>query len=212
MLGRHVIERAQGCASHGQAAVAPRSRNAKVHQLDHALGSEHHVGEAEVADAQMALAVEEQVAGLDVAVDDFLLMRVLQGIEYLTDVIQSIARRNRPLLQTCGQRDAVDILHHHDQLVVEREGGTQGGDVRMVETGQHLDFSQETVCELFLAGQVGQQDLHGLDAVRDDVADFVDSAHSAGTQHGQNFIVAYTLAGWFCHFSLHSWRGEPGGA
>ena len=194
MLGRHVIERAQGCASHGQAAVAPRSRNAKVHQLNHALGSEHHV------------------AGLDIAVDDFLVMCVLQRIEYLTDVVQSVAGGNWPLLQTCGQRDAVDILHHHDQLVVEREGGTQGGDVRMVETGQHLDFSQETVCEFFLAGQVGEQDLHGLDAVRDDVADFVDSAHSAGTQHGQNFIVAYTLAGWFCHFSLHSWRGEPGGA
>jgi hypothetical protein len=48
------------------------------------------------------------------------------------------------------------------------EGGAQLRDVGMVQAGQKLDFAEKTRGEFLASGQVGQQDLHGLDAVRNE--------------------------------------------
>jgi len=42
---------------------------------------------------------------------------------------------------------------------------------------------------------IWKQDLHGLFAVGDDVAYFVDAAHAARAEQGKDFIVADALAG-----------------
>src|SRR5260370_41914710 len=71
----------------------------------------------------------------------------------------------------------------------------------MIQAGQQLDFTQETSGKFFASGEIGQEDFHGLDAVGNRVADFVDAAHSAGAQFAENFVVANSLD-FFAHMEL----------
>src|SRR6202158_1036535 len=71
----------------------------------------------------------------------------------------------------------------------------------MIQAGKQLYFTQETSGEFFASGEIGQEDFHGLDAVGNRVANFVDAAHSAGAQFGENFIVANSLD-FFAHIEL----------
>ena len=67
LLGRHVRRRADELAGH---------RHARLLQ---------HAGQAEVVDAQPAVGRQQQVGRLDVAVDDALLVGVIQGVGHLGD-------------------------------------------------------------------------------------------------------------------------------
>src|SRR5882762_10527242 len=106
-----------------------------------------------------------------------------------------------------GHGNACDVLHDHHQLVVVGEGGTELRDVRMIQAGEQLDFTQETSGEFFASGEIGQEDFHGLDAVGNRVADLVDAAHSAGAQFAENLVVANALD-FFAHVEL---LGRVGG-
>ena len=64
----------------------------------------------------------------------------------------------------------------------------------MVQRRQHADLPQKTVEQLGVALEVGQQHLHRLDTLRNDVADLVDAAHPAGAQNFKNFVIADNLA------------------
>ena len=72
-------------------------------------------------------------------------------------------------------------------------------DIGMVKAGHELDLAQEAGGQILASGQVGKQDLHGFDAVGDDVADLVDLAHTAGAQLFKNLVVADSLAGLVAH-------------
>ncbi len=176
LFGRHVVERAESRAGHGEAAIAGGARDAEIHQLHRAVGREHHVG------------------GLDVAMDDVLFVGVAESVENLVDIFDRQRRGNGALMKTGGERDAVDELHNHDELIVERESGAQRGDVWMMEAGEDFDFAEESIGEILLAGEVGQKNFHGLDAVGDRVADLVDFAHASGAENAQNFIIAELLS------------------
>src|SRR5208283_870356 len=55
--------------------------------------------------------------------------------------------------------------------------------------GQHLDFPQEAVRQFRHGHQIGQQHLHGLDAVRNHVADLVHLTHPASSQNAGNLVI-----------------------
>jgi len=97
-------------------------------------------------------------------------------------------------MKTGGESNAVDELHDHDELIVEGECGAKRSDVRMIEAGENFDFAKETVGEIFLASEVGEENLHGLDAVRDGVADLVDFAHASGAEYAEDFIITEALS------------------
>ena len=82
-------------------------------------------------------------------------MRIAQRSQYLLDIVDDVALRDGSLLGDLLQRGAFHKLHHHDQLVVDLEGGMQLCDVGMIETGEHANFADEPVSQVRLGDQIG---------------------------------------------------------
>ena len=165
LFGGHVVEGAESGAGHREAAIAGGAGDAEVHELNRAVGGDHHVG------------------GLDVSMDDVLFVGVTEGVENLVDVFHRERGRNGALMQARGERDTVNELHDHHKLIVEREGGAERRDIWMIEAGKYFDFAKEAVGKIFLADEVGQKYFHSFDAIRNGVADLVDFAHAAGAEY-----------------------------
>ena len=82
----------------------------------------HQLRQAEVGDLHPALLVEQDVLRLDVAVDDAVVVGVLQGLADLRHDGQGLARRELAGVQQPPQVHAVDEFH--EEVV---EGARDGG-------------------------------------------------------------------------------------
>ena len=99
------------------------------------------------------------------------------------------------MLQLVGHGGAFDVLHHHVQLVVRSERGSKRGDVGMIQAGHELDFALETRGQFLPSRQIREEDLHGFNAVGDDVPYPPHPAHTAAAQLIKNLVIADPL--WF---------------
>ncbi len=97
LLGSHVEEGAHDLLCAGQRQVGRRQP--------------HQLGQAEVGDRHAPLTVQEDVLRLDVAVDQALVVRVLQGIADLRCDLQRLGSRQRPAPQEVAQVPAIHVLH-----------------------------------------------------------------------------------------------------
>jgi hypothetical protein len=70
LLGGHVVQRAEDAASAGQPGAGPFKQ----------------ANEAEVGQVCLSGAIEQDIGGLDVAVDDTLAMREVESLGYLCEV------------------------------------------------------------------------------------------------------------------------------
>ena len=78
--------------------------------------------------------VEQDVLGLDVAVDDAARMRVLQRVRDFAAIRSASSHRQLPLaLQPLAQRLALDERHHVVEDAVGLAGVVQRHDVRVLE-------------------------------------------------------------------------------
>ena len=103
------------------------------------------LGDPEIRDLHPALFVEQDVLRLDVAVDDALLVRILERLADRRHDDQRLLRRQLPGLQQLPQAHPIHELH---QQVIEAVGLAEvidGDNVRMVEAGQRLRLAGETL-------------------------------------------------------------------
>ena len=104
LLGRHVAERA-----HHDAGLRPRRGRRQVRRLA-ALFLVRQLREAEVEDLETAVFGDEQVLGLQVAVDDPLLVRRGEAVRDLQRVVDRLSRRQLPAGERRAQRLAFEQL------------------------------------------------------------------------------------------------------
>ncbi len=90
----------------------------------------------EVGNAHAAVLVDEDVLGLDVAVDDAAFVRVLQRIAQLRHDLQHVGAAEPALFEQLPQVGAVDVVH--DQVAVARglAEAVHADDAWMVEARQ----------------------------------------------------------------------------
>ena len=93
LLGAHVGRRAQHLAVEGHRRLVGLA-----------------LGQAEVHQVRPAVVVEHDVRRLDVAVDDAVVVGVVQGLGDLGDQLGRVAERDRPVPQPVGQGLALDEL------------------------------------------------------------------------------------------------------
>ena len=118
-------------------------------------------GDAEVGEHERAVRAYQQVARLDVAVHDALLVGGVQGVGGLRDQ-RHRARRGEPAdpAEGTGQGVALHVLHHQERGAVLAAVVVHVHHAGVVDGGHGAGLAAEAFGEAGLLQQGGQQDLH----------------------------------------------------
>ena len=154
LLGSHVGRRAEQDARLG---VVLSDRRGERRAARDALALPR-LGEPEVEHLDRAVGPDADVGGLEVAVDDAGLVGRFQRLRDLQGDGDRLVDRHRPPSDHLVEPLALDKLHDQDVALVEVLEGVQGGDVRVVEGGEHPCLALEAGEALGVQGEVlGQQ-------------------------------------------------------
>jgi hypothetical protein len=97
---------------------------------------------------------QHDVSGLQVAVDDALLVSRGQGIRDLPGHLEGLVKRQRSLLEAIGQGLANQVLHDEEGLSAFFADVVQRTDVGMSEHGDRLGFALEAGLQLRIGGEI----------------------------------------------------------
>ena len=162
LLGGDVVGRAQHAPVGGQALLG------------------HRAGDAEVGDLGGALLVDQDVLGLDVAVDDVALVRGAERARDLDRVGDRLGHGQPPEpADAVLERLALDVLEDDVRAAVVLAGVDHADDVRVVELGDRPRLAAEA---LELVGVRAHLAVHQLDrdlALEHRVEGAVDRRHAA---------------------------------
>ena len=117
-------------------------------------------GQPEVQHLHRAVLADFDVGGLQVPMDDPLLVRGFERLGNLLGDREGLVDRDRPARNPIGERRALDKLHHEGRACTPSAffEPVDLGDVRMVEGGEHLRLPLETREAIGIVGNSRQQD------------------------------------------------------
>ena len=169
LLRRHVVRRADDGSCHRPLLLGiGDARNAEIGELDLPAVRQHHVG------------------GLDVSMDDALLMRVVQRLQQLRDdANRFVERRALTGVENLLELAPAHELHHDVGEVVLLTEVVGRHDVRMGHAGRGMCLAQEPL-RVVPRGVVRCVLADGLDrdrAVQCRIDGFVHDAHGALAEH-----------------------------
>jgi hypothetical protein len=160
-------------------------------------------GQSEVADLRIPLRADEEVPGLDVAVDEPHLLRVLEGVRDLCDILQRALLRHRPfVLEDLLQALPFHVLHDVVEEAPRLAHVEPGDDVRMVEHRRGPGLADEAHHVLAIPGQLRKQDLHRDGLVEVPLLRPVDRAHPPPADGREDLVAGDLLAGPFAALDL----------
>ena len=171
---RRVVQLLRRCVLEGQRAVVGGGDLAALQLL----------GDAEVQQLDPAVAVHQQVGGLEVAVHHQVAVRVADRVQHLQEQHHALAQAQLARVAPAVDRHAVDPLHHEIRLALCADAAVQqGGDIGMLQAGQDLALAQEAFARHLRVRAAADQLERGLLRVGAVVAlDQVDGAHAAAAQ------------------------------
>ena len=146
--------------------------------------------DAEVGDLDAALAVDEDVVRLDVAVDDPVPVREAQRREDLARVLDATltGAGPRPTIELL-QRAPVEVLHRDVVRVLRLAAVVDRDDVRMVQRGGVLRLAPEPLDELLVVRVAVVEDLDRDAAAELLVLREVDVGHPAGAELADDLVA-----------------------
>ncbi len=174
LLGRHVGGRADGGAGRGE----PRA-------------GLHRAGDAEVGHHRApGVAVEQDVVGLDVAVDHAALVRVVERVGDLAHQPPHLVHRQAPFPgQQPRQAPARDQRHHQPGHAVALAHVVDGHDVRVRQPRRSVGLAREPGPHRGVVRQVGRQHLEGDQPLEPPVPGAVHDRHAAAADLLQQLVV-----------------------
>jgi hypothetical protein len=136
----------------------------------------------EVGHERVAVVGEEQVLGLDVAVDDAVAMRVLERLRRLAGDTERVLDRELPLPpEPVAERFALDERHREPEASGRLAGVEDRQDVGMLEPRGEPDLSEEALGPERVR-QLGMEHLERHRAVVLEVAGEEDGGHAAAAE------------------------------
>ena len=171
LFGRHVFGRAQDVAGAGQPRVAEQTRDAEVGELHAAVGG------------------QEQIARLDVAVDDAAVVGVTQRAARLDADPRHFAPIEMPTApQLLLQTVSIDQFHRIEEQPLLLAEAKKPDDVRVAELAERLDFGLEPAAKPLLASQVGRKKLDGGRLAGLAVDCLIDRPHAAAAKGADDLV------------------------
>ena len=157
------------------------------------------LGEAEVEDLDLAVRRHLHVRGLEVAVDDALLVSLLEGLGDLLRDGDRLVDRDLSALQALREVLAFDQLHDEDvrlRSVRERRAleAVEVGDAGVVEGGEDLGLALEPGEAIGVGGEGLGEKLESHVAAQRRVGGAVDLAHAARPEGRGDLVVRQGLS------------------
>jgi hypothetical protein len=171
----HVSRRSDGDSGGGQPrfAVTDSARDAEV--------SNHWPA---------AVGVDQDVVGLDVAVDDSALMGVSERIRDVTEDSPRLVNRERTVVvQQLRDIVARDVRHHKENDAACLVDGVNIYDVRVVELRGHLGLAQKPGLDFAAERQFGWQYFDGDRALQTPIFGAIDDPHAAASDLAVQLVV-----------------------
>ncbi len=151
-------------------------------------------GQTEVDDLDLAAIGHEDVAALDVAMDDAEAVRGVQRVGDLDAHFDQRVDRERSAVDAPPQRLAADHLHHEERQIAVPPDVEQRADIRMVERGRGPGFALEALEGDRILRELHRKEFDGDLPAEPRVLGPVDDTHAAFANFLQQAIVRNSLA------------------
>ena len=208
LFGRHVPERPEDDAGLG----AGRGRG-EIGGLG-ALLLMRQLGEAEVEDLDAAVVGDEEVFGLEVAVDDAFQVRGREPMGDLQRAVDCLARREPPACELRPERLAFEELLDDVGSPLVRADVVDRGDVGVVEDARRLRLLLEAPEAVGVGRERSRQHLDRHFAAEPRILRAVDLSHSPGADLAEDLVRTETGTGGerhrSCADSIRRARGVRG--
>ena len=191
LLGRHVADRAEN-----HARLGPTGHRRRV-------GAGALGGQPEVEDLDAAVARDEEVVRLQIAMHDLLVVRGGQADGDLDADLDRLARRGRSSLEPLPQRLALEQLRHGIGRSLVHADVMNGEDVRVRERRDRLGFALEAGAAIRVLRNQRRKDLDGDVAIETGVAGAIHLAHPAFTERAGHDIRTEARAGAKASHGVH---------
>ncbi|OPZ08436.1 MAG: hypothetical protein BWZ08_01158 [candidate division BRC1 bacterium ADurb.BinA292] len=153
------------------------------------------LGDAEIAQPDQAVVGQENIGGLDIAMDKLAFMGIIERLSHLTRDVERDPPVERALLfEAIAQGAAGVILHDHLEAVGRLDDVEDGGDVGVTQLGADARLEQKTLA-VAVGGQTELQDLDRDLLVEDLVLSEVDIGETALAQDAQHFVAVAQALG-----------------
>ncbi len=173
LLGAHVTRRANEGAGAGQ---HPRVVGIRSHGLRQTEIDDVRCGPAVVLD-------DQKIRWFQIAVDDGLLMRVLDAFTRGEEQVQPLANLQLLAVAVVGDGLALHVVHHEERLAIGRGAGVEHlGNGRMIHHRQRLPFRTEALQNRIVVDSDADQLERDLASHRRGLLREPDLAHSAFAQ------------------------------
>ena len=192
LLGRHVDHRAGGGASRGHL-----SRVGLDLAVGQRLGREE-LRDSEVEDLGVTAARDDDVRGLDVAVDDLLVVRGLERVGELDGEVERIVQGKGALPNPRLEGLALDVLHGDERLAVALADLVDLADVGVIERSGGARFAKEPLASVVVLLERFGQELDRHLAPEHGVLRQKDAAHAAPAERLDELELLPGFAGG-CH-------------
>jgi hypothetical protein len=123
----------------------------RTRQLEKRRFATDQLRQAKIGNLYSALAIEEDILGLDVTMNDSFFVGVLERVTDLLHDGQRFLRRHPTFLKELPQVHAIDILHDEAVLAVGFAKVMHADNIGMIEPGQRLCFAREPLGEIGIA-------------------------------------------------------------
>ena len=164
-------------------------------------------GESEVGKVDVTVGRDEDVRGLDVAVDEPERMRRVQGGCDLTRDRDGCFLRQRSLREQLLELGAVDVAHGDVQLAGDLAGVVDRDDVRVVDRCGQAGLAEEALAEALVLRELGGEDLQRDRPLECQVVGAVDDPHPAPADQRLEAVAGELAA----HTRLGAHRAHGGG-
>ena len=152
-----------------------------------------HFGQSEIQDLCLAARREENVRGLNVAMNDAFGMSRGKRVGYLNTHIEHQAHVYGRAVAAMFQRLPFQQFHGDERLILSLADIVDGANIRMIESGCSAGLTLKAVESLAISGHFGREKFQGNVAAEAGVFGFVDHAHSASAQPFEDSIVRDSL-------------------
>ncbi|KAI3480495.1 hypothetical protein L1887_57341 [Cichorium endivia] len=182
----------------------------------------HDVGEAKVADLDVEVLVEQQILGLEVAVDDLVTVAVLHGADDLLEEAPCLWLGHAAAVDNVLEEFAAGVFDDHDDVVGRGDDFVQLDDVRMAEQLEVLDLALHTSAHVEARDLAAVDDLHRHTVACERMRCELHLAEGAGAErllddvladaHGLLLLGAMHRPGSRCHAARRARRRSTTGA